>query len=312
MGRKTTALITLAAVVLLIISAATGCERPVETGAEQQDEEQDTFPPNAGIVLEAVADVFNEPDLKATRLTQVLFNQPVEVLEEKDGWMKIQTTDGTSGWLRSRYVGRDLTSIKSSLYKYRIIITSKNKKASSHAKGGITVKDVGMGTEFYSRGRLENNYEIALPGNVMAWVSESGTIQLEIGEDIPVTTAEDFVLTAVKFKGTSYLTGGVSAWGIDASGLIYTCAKINGVELPRELSAQFKMGRTVDVNMLSPGDLLFFNLSRNEDEISHAGIYAGNGEFIHSSPTKGYVSVSPLEEDNFFEKLVGAKRIFMR
>jgi len=53
------------------------------------------------------------------------------------------------------------------------------------------------------------------------------------------------VATVSKFTGTPYLWGGVSSWeGVDCSGLVYICSRINGVDLPRDADMQFEFIKT--------------------------------------------------------------------
>lgn len=265
---------------------------------------------NVAVVIDTVADVFNEADVKSQRVTQAIFNQPVTVLEEKDSWVKVKVVDGYTGWIKSKFIDRNCSSIDSDKYKYKIVISSKTKTVFSQAKGGITIKEVVMGTELYSNNRIDGSYEVDLPGKITGWVSGAGIMELEPGEKIPRTNAEDFVTTAMKFKGTPYLWGGVSANGLDCSGLTYICSRINGINLPRDSKDQSKVGKKVRKDDLKPGDLVFFSTNEDLKDISHVGIYSGNDEFIHAAKGKGYVLISSLEKDYYKKRLAGIRRIF--
>lgn len=53
----------------------------------------------------------------------------------------------------------------------------------------------------------------------------------------------------------------------------------------------------LDINLLEPGDIIFFDLLENigdEPIQDHCGIYLGNGEFIHSSSSWNKVIIMPL------------------
>jgi len=53
---------------------------------------------------------------------------------------------------------------------------------------------------------------------------------------------------------------------------------------------------------LKPGDLVYFNTNRFDEDLSdHAGIYIGNGNFIHASSAKGCVVISTLW-DGYYNK----------
>ena len=92
--------------------------------------------------------------------------------------------------------------------------------------------------------------------------------------------------TARRFIGLPYRWGGSSAaHGFDCSGLTTAVYQLNGLNLPRTSAAQFRTGTPVARENLSPGDLVFFFTSGGRN-VSHVGIYAGEGRFIHS-PGRG-------------------------
>jgi cell wall-associated NlpC family hydrolase len=214
---------------------------------------------NTGVINDTTADVFKAPDTQSERVTQAIFNQPANILEQKDNWVRVKVVDGYTGWMKSKYINKDCSSLKKEKFEFRIVVTAKTKKIYSMVKGGVTLKDVVMGTELYCRNKVEDQYEVALPGNVNGWISESGTMKISPDAHIPKTTAMDFIMTANKLKGTTYLWGGVSYWGIDCSGLTYICSRMNGVDLPRDADQQFQCGEPVT------GGITFFQLKRGSE-----------------------------------------------
>ncbi len=293
------------------IPAVKGQMKPADENAEFK--EPGFFIPgkDTGVITDIVADVFREPNTQSERVTQAIFNQPAGILETKDAWSRVKVVDGYTGWIKSKYIDRGYSSIKPGDYKFRLVVTTKTKKISSGLKGGVTLKEIVMGTELFSKNKTEGWYEVAMPGNGTGWISESGLIQLKVNEHIPVTSAEDFVTTANKFMGTEYLWGGVSPWGgIDCSGLVYICSRINGIDLPRDADQQFKCGEEVDIQGIKPGDLLFFSSNEDLKEISLVGIATSGNQFINASKSRGAVINSSLNEDYYKKRLVGIKRIF--
>lgn len=89
------------------------------------------------------------------------------------------------------------------------------------------------------------------------------------------------------WRGTPYRLGGESRKGIDCSALIQQTFRDQfALELPRTTEDLVKIGAPVDLEELSPGDLVFFRTGRRT---RHAGIYIEDGRFLHASSRKGVV-----------------------
>jgi cell wall-associated NlpC family hydrolase len=104
--------------------------------------------------------------------------------------------------------------------------------------------------------------------------------------------AADVVRTAIGVMGTPYAWGGDDTNGYDCSGLIQYAYGQHGIILPRISRDQVRMGRAVErrLEALRPGDILGFSVEG--DQITHVGLYVGEGEFIHSA--SGGVKLSSL------------------
>lgn len=88
--------------------------------------------------------------------------------------------------------------------------------------------------------------------------------------------------------GKGYVWGGNGPDAYDCSGLVQSIySKVGGVQLPRVTTDQVKMGTTVSMDQLQPGDLLYWG---SVDAPYHIGIYIGNNQYVHAStPDKGVV-----------------------
>ncbi|RPE41376.1 NlpC/P60 family protein [Streptomyces sp. Ag109_O5-1] len=84
--------------------------------------------------------------------------------------------------------------------------------------------------------------------------------------------------------GKPYVWGATGPGSYDCSGLSQAAWKAAGVSLPRTTYDQVNAGTTVSLADAQPGDLVFFY-----DDISHVGIYIGNGMMIHAPKPGAYV-----------------------
>ena len=132
-------------------------------------------------------------------------------------------------------------------------------------------------------------------------------------DDDAAALAARVIDTAEGAMGQPYRWGGTGAnGGFDCSGLIQYAYAEHGIGLPRRSADQAKAGRAVEkkVGALAPGDILTF--ARSGTQISHVGLYLGDGRFIHSA-SKG-VQVSVLSADDpygrwWWKRWMGARRV---
>lgn len=104
---------------------------------------------------------------------------------------------------------------------------------------------------------------------------------------------------ATNYLGLKYVWGGNSLTnGVDCSGFTQQIYKKFGVSLPHHAADQAKMGTKITSKKnLQAGDLVFFGSKNN---ITHVGIYGGDGKFIESPHTGASVRVSKLSSRKDF------------
>ena len=106
--------------------------------------------------------------------------------------------------------------------------------------------------------------------------------------------------------GAPYRYGGSGPDAFDCSGLVAYAYGRAGVDLPRTAAQQFAIARPVPRRDLRPGDLVFFRLTGRD--VSHVGIYAGEGRFVHAPQSGGTVRVARLDDEWFQERYAGGGR----
>lgn len=118
------------------------------------------------------------------------------------------------------------------------------------------------------------------------------------------TTTNNIVTEAKRYLGVTYLSGGSTPEGFNASGYVQYVYAQNNIILPNYGSQQIEIGTHVDKENLQAGDLVFF-----EGNYIHPGIYVGDNEFIHVTETYG-VYISNLEESSYWApKYKEARRV---
>jgi len=127
----------------------------------------------------------------------------------------------------------------------------------------------------------------------------------------PVVTAPSgaqILGEARKYLGVRYANGGASPSGFDCSGLVYYVLNQLGFPAYRTPADQYRHGTYVVRAELQEGDIVFF-AGTGAAGISHVGIYAGNGQFIHAPNSRSTVSYSDLTTGYWANHYYGARRI---
>ncbi|QCD57773.1 C40 family peptidase [Streptomyces hawaiiensis] len=111
--------------------------------------------------------------------------------------------------------------------------------------------------------------------------------------DSSYATKADKALTFARAQiGKPYVWGAVGPGSYDCSGLTQAAWKAAGVTLPRTTYDQVNAGATVPLSQAQPGDLVFFY-----DDVTHVGVYIGNGMMIHAPKPGTYVREESIYYD---------------
>ncbi|MFJ3076218.1 MULTISPECIES: C40 family peptidase [Pseudomonas] len=122
--------------------------------------------------------------------------------------------------------------------------------------------------------------------------------------------ADSILERGMSLIGTRYRFGGTTEAGFDCSGFIgYLFREEAGMNLPRSTREMINVDAPkVARNKLKPGDLLFFS-TNGRGRVSHAGIYLGDNQFIHSSSRRsGGVRIDNLGDRYWSKTFIEAKR----
>lgn len=213
------------------------------------------------------------PSTKSKKITSLTRNTGVVILEAANGWNKVKVGTKT-GYVASKFV----------------VGSSAQKAAAKAAVTKISSAAVQKTTAKVSRSM------------------SAATLATAIDEE--VSTNGKIVSYAKEFSGVKYLYGGdTPQTGFDCSGFVGYVYKKFGYKLNRSAEGMYSNGVKVAKSQLEAGDILFFDASSRKASgiIDHAGIYLGDGTFIHASSSNGKVRIQGLSE--YRGTYIGAKRV---
>jgi gamma-D-glutamyl-L-lysine dipeptidyl-peptidase len=274
------------------------------------------------VVVVPVANMYSKPTEKADVVSQAIYGSNVKLLEARGEWSKIQTADHYKGWTPSRYLRIILTGNGYATAGPTVQVESLF--ANIYAEPDVTLHKPVISVPFETKlevpfheqkGRSkaetiknkipEGWLHVRLPGQTMAWIQQGDVA----ADPKPLTIAESIEL-AKRFLGVPYLWGGMSSYGFDCSGFTQMLVRTRGINMPRDADQQaaWKGVTRVERKDLHAGDLVFFGSS--EKDITHTGMYIGDGQFIHDT-TNGHpvVQISRLDDDPWTHLLVACRRV---
>jgi len=267
------------------------------------------------VVVVAVENMYSAADADADVVSQATLGQVVGVLEKKAGFARVRTPDRYEGWIPGsaileyadpaapRYARRgrvvEVTSLMANVYREPDVTTARP-RAQAPLATRLEVAGEGPGERWLS---------VSLPGGGKGYVQRGDVREVDAGAPPPRGSGEQIVATARRFLGVPYLWGGMTARGIDCSGLASRAYHANGIEIPRDADLQFldPGARRVERGELQPGDLLFFG--SDPKSISHVGLYLADGHFINATTYETpVVREDRLDDPHWSALYQGARR----
>ena len=234
--------------------------------------------------------VRKEPTTESSVLGLVPGGDVLNVLEEVEGWVKVDVEDG-QGYVSVDYVTVYTENVEAESREEEEARLKKEeeerRRAEAAAKEALKQQQTASKPASSNKPANTGN-SVTSGGNHSGSGGETAT---ELGRQIA-----DY---AMKFIGNPYVYGGTSLTnGADCSGFVQSVYKQFGISLPRTSGEQGKSGRAVDgLGNAKPGDLVWYS--------GHIGIYIGNGKIVHASNPKNGIITS----DATYRTILGIRRI---
>jgi cell wall-associated NlpC family hydrolase len=89
--------------------------------------------------------------------------------------------------------------------------------------------------------------------------------------------------------------------------IAYVYSKSANIKLPRTIQEMSTKGQSVENQAPAPGDLVFFNTTG--EKYSHAGIYVGQGRFVHAPSAGGTVRLEYITTPYWAARFTEARRL---
>jgi gamma-D-glutamyl-L-lysine dipeptidyl-peptidase len=219
-----------------------------------------------------------EPSDKAEMVTQLLFGEVYQVLDEKPKWLLIkQAYDGYESWI----CRKQFLEISGTEYDEHVMNTFPMCTSFTARLSDYSLITLGSTLPYFHQNRLR------IRSNELGFDGEGGFFK------------PDKLQTAAKlFINTPYLWGGRSLFGIDCSGFTQLIFKLIQQPIPRDAYQQAEMGIDVPfIELAECGDLAFFD--NPEGRITHVGILLDNKTVIHAS---GKVRIDKIDHQGIYSE----------
>jgi len=226
-----------------------------------------------GVCVAAMALTYAEPAESAGVRTQLLYGEPLHLLDRDAGFLLAHADDGYWGWVRESAVRTISADRFSALVK---------------ANRAVVVRDLDVGGRRIPRGAAlpfafadDTRVKLSLPDG-----AEIDVAAHDVRAFDHTAEAHERVQRALALLHTPYVFGGVSPLGLDCSGMAQTLADQTGVSMPRDAAQQFPSGKLVATRWhregIRCGDWLYFVNACGR--IYHVALAMTPTHFIHSGP----------------------------
>jgi gamma-D-glutamyl-L-lysine dipeptidyl-peptidase len=236
-----------------------------------------------GISNLSVVPVRLEPSERSEQVSQLLFGETFEVIENNGKWSRIICSfDEYEGWIDNK----QFAEIKEEDFpqynpvKPFVCIDEINPANIQHQK--INLLPGSSLPKFDGLHASINANEYRFFGKAVE--AGSSAVEHKIEE------------IAKMYMNAPYLWGGRSLFGIDCSGFVQVIFKILGRKLKRDAYQQAEQGTLVNFfEEAKLGDLAFFD--NEEERIVHVGMVLDQGHIIHAS---GKVRIDVFDHQGIF------------
>ena len=183
--------------------------------------------------------------------------------------------------------------------------TTTNAEALAAAENTQNLTVAAVNTVKFVRGAYKSASaaEIARQETLNKYRLYTGPTAADFLDNPPYSKVEgsNVLKVSAKYVGVPYVFGGSTPGGFDCSGYVMFVFAHFGIALPHSVHEQARIGVKIKPEDAMPGDVVIMS------DLSHSGIYAGNGNFYHAPRPGDTVKLAPIFTSNIFFVRFGTK-----
>ncbi len=265
-----------------------------------------------------VAGLDTEQRIGHAVLSQLLLGERVQVERVEDGWAQVVAVEqpagkldprGYPGWLPAEHLAEPLDEAAEA--DEWCVVDALATSLRDRPAGDAILPGVILGTRLAVAGPPDQGWlPVRVPDRIgPAWLPLRDVRPAAA----PAPAADQVLAVAARLLDVAYVWGGVSAFGIDCSGLVHLAWRRFGVTLPRDADDQAAATAPLAFGDERPGDLYFF--ARPGRKAHHIAFVAaapeedsGRRRMLHASSHRRRVVEEPVRGERA-ATLVAAHRV---
>ncbi|GEM_PF-1280807 len=272
-----------------------------------------------GEVTASVLNVRIGPSTNNSIINKIYNGNIVTIINTSNGWYEVVLDNNMKGWVHSDYIKLTYNLPSGKINTNAVVL---KEQANNISADVISLKKEEV---VYIKGYSDNWYNVITSSDKEGWI-ESKCVTVLLTEKTNVNRSgssrevfDNVESITEKYLGKKYVYGAGGPDSFDCSGFssyilkTYYSEYLNakGInQFPRTASGQATIGTTVSRVDLQKGDLVFFDTSgKIGDNITHVGIYIGNGQIIHASTSKRQIVKDSLSDRYYSSRFMKAVRL---
>lgn len=236
-------------------------------------------------------------DIDSDCITMVPYGEEFIIMEEENGWAKIEVDASTNGWVSLEFLDvRVEFDVAVSVAEEQAKLEEQEaakRRAEADRQTLIAAQEAARQAAAQQAAVQPQAPEAPAEnggGEAPAPVQE--TPEAAVPSDASNAALRDAVVSyALQFVGNPYVYGGNSLTnGTDCSGFVKLIYQEFGYNITRRASLQYNEGHKIPIESIQPGDLVFYG----NGEVDHVTMYIGNGQVVHASTERTGIKISTV------------------